>query len=495
MRYYILCLLIIFSAYHYAQSVGSYYNPKDDQFRLLGLKRAKELYESAKAEFDRQKDLSKKNLISEKEFEQAKSSFTDAEVNYHQALLAVLFEKQYISVIEAVKFQSSDGKKHVKLKIKNASGGSSEFKKLLNIDDELFKSLQPETINDVYVSLLNDNNAIISQPYEAKIEQLNYGSPAILDFVILQDLDAVTVNIIYGNGTQRAPKIFLQKDQSVNKVVFQSEQFSQVVELGKSATFNMSLELFSGSTNTYKLEVLNLPKVINRYFVDPVTSARLSQFKFTESTQTRTAGLQIFLPDRPTEDVVMDKAISFFVAAVPYDRLDEINLNDKTNVTEKTLTGLDIGFLKLELVPRGIGELLVKVPQLYFSELPGKTVEVPFDVVNEGSRRLDNIEFEINLPLNWTRTIEPEIIPSITIREEKRVILKIHIPEEVPVGKYDIRMRTNSLSDDQLVRGEDKSITVEVKAEANLLGTAVIVFLILGLVFGIVIFGIKIARK
>ena len=29
----------------YSQGVGSYYNPKDDQYRLLGLKRAKELYE------------------------------------------------------------------------------------------------------------------------------------------------------------------------------------------------------------------------------------------------------------------------------------------------------------------------------------------------------------------------------------------------------------------------------------------------------------------
>ena len=133
----------------------------------------------------------------------------------------------------------------------------------------------PELVHDVYVSLLNSDNAIISQPYEAKIEEIRYGSPVTLDFEMLQDLDAVTVNLIYGSGTQRAPKIFLQKDESANRVLFQSEQFSQEVDLGSSATFNMSLELFSGTTNTYKLQVVNLPKQINSYFFDLLFFVRI----------------------------------------------------------------------------------------------------------------------------------------------------------------------------------------------------------------------------
>ena len=41
--YRIIVLLILFIASEIpAQSPGSYYNPKDDQYRLLGLKRAKE---------------------------------------------------------------------------------------------------------------------------------------------------------------------------------------------------------------------------------------------------------------------------------------------------------------------------------------------------------------------------------------------------------------------------------------------------------------------
>jgi len=478
-----------------SQNAGSYYNPKDDQYRLLGLKRAKEVYESSKAEFERQESLFSKNLISSRQIESAKISFTDAEVNYHQALLALLFEQQYVSVQKAIKYQDENGRKHVKLTLANSSGGGGEFKKLINIDDELFKSLQPDVVNDVYVSLLNNDNAIISQPYEAKFEQIYYGKPVTFDFLLLQDLDAITVNIIYGSGTMRAPKIFLQKDATVNKVVFQSDQFSQEVDLGNSTTFNMTLELFSGLTNTYKLEVLNLPKQITHYFIDPKSGARLSQFKFTESSQTKEAGLQVFLPDRPTKQVQIEEPITFYIIAIPYDRIDEFSNIDNKALSADDLKKLEIGYLKMELIPRGTGELLVKAPQLYFSILPNEKVEVPITVVNEGSRRLDNIEFEVDLPLNWTKEIKPNLLSALEIREDKVVNLKFTPPNDVSPGKYEIRVRTTSLLDNQMVKAEDKTITIEVKPETNLIGTLFLVFLIVGLVAGIVIFGIKLMKK
>ena len=142
---------------------GSYFNQRDDQYRLLGLKRAREAYESAKAEFERSKEMRDRELISQQELERAKSLFVDAEVNYQQSLLAVLFEKQYVVVKKAVKYQAKDGYKHVRLTLANTSGGGADYKTMLNIDDELFKSLQPEVIHDVYISLQNDDGAIISK--------------------------------------------------------------------------------------------------------------------------------------------------------------------------------------------------------------------------------------------------------------------------------------------------------------------------------------------
>ncbi len=152
------------------------FNQRDDTYPLLGLKRAKEAYEIAKNDFERIEKLHDKKLISAAEFEQAKNLLANAEVNYHQSLLAVLFEKQYVSVSRAVKYHAPDGSRHVRLTVDNTSGGTAEFQKLLNIDDELFKSLQPDIINNVYISLLNDNQTIISQPYEAKIDVLRWGN-------------------------------------------------------------------------------------------------------------------------------------------------------------------------------------------------------------------------------------------------------------------------------------------------------------------------------
>ena len=37
-----------------AQATGSMFNQRDDQYRVLGLKRAKEVYETARKDFDRQ---------------------------------------------------------------------------------------------------------------------------------------------------------------------------------------------------------------------------------------------------------------------------------------------------------------------------------------------------------------------------------------------------------------------------------------------------------
>jgi len=471
------------------------FNQRDDKYRLLGLKRAKEVYDSEKSEFERVKQLYDKQMISSSELEKARRSFADVEVNYQQSLLAVLFEQQFVSVSKAVKYQSANGQKRVRLELINASGGEGEFKKLLNIDDKLFQSLQPDHINNIYVSLLNSEGAIVSQPYEAKVDELIFGKPVGLDFGMLQDLDAINVNIIYGNGASRNLKIFLQKDASENKVLVQSEQFSQEADLGSNATFDLSLELFSGQENTFKLEVLNLPPSITRYFADPGSEAKLSQFKFAESARTRKASLKVFLPDRPTEGVEIDRTIPFYVLVIPNDKQGGVSDQKEKVWTEKEIEALNLGFLKLELVIRGNAKILVKAPKLYYSSLAGQTIETTIEVKNEGSRRLDNIKFDLDTPLNWKKEVEPLVIQYLDVGQERTVKLNLSPSENTSMGKYEIRVRTSAVSDNQPVNGEDKTMTIEIQTGSNVLGTLVVVVLIVGVIAGIVWFGIKLTRK
>ena len=477
-----------------AQS-NSFFNQRDDQYRLLGLKRAKESYEVARNEYDRQNELFKRGLINLSELDRARSIFSDAEVNYQQSLLAVLFEQQFISVTGAVKYHAKDGGRKVRLTLANMSTGTEEFQKLVNIEDKLFRSLQPDVISNVYVSLFNDQNAIISQPYEIKVPELRAGAPHTVDFSLLQELDAVTVSIIYGSGSQRSMKIFLQKDVSVNKVAIQSEQFSQEVDLGSTANYDLTLELFSGSGNTFGLEAVNLPQEIIRNFKDGSNQARLSQVKFTESSTSKRALLEVKMPDRPTGTVAMDQPITFYVIALPADRAARpVDLTAR-NWTESEIAALGVGYAKLELLPRGRGKLVVKSPQLYHSIDEGGTVEVVMDLANEGSRRLDNITLVADVPLNWTKQIDPATIPSLEIGEEKRVKLTLKPSDDVAAGKYEARMQFEATSGGQPVTGEDKTVTIEIRAGANILGAILLVLLIIGLVATIVVFGIRLTRK
>lgn len=470
-------------------------NARDDSYPLLGLKRAKSLYDRTKSELERQKELYSKNLISKEQYEATLNTYQDAEVNYQQSLLVLLFEQQFVSIKRAVKSQDENSKKQVNVTLENTSGATEEFAQIVNMEDDLFRSLQPDVIHNVYVSLSNDDGAIISSPYEIKLSELRSGKPKTVEFELLQDIDEVTVNIIYGNGSSRSPKVFLEKDATANRVLIQSERFSQEVELGSTAIFGLGLELFSGTNDTYKLEVVNLPASVTRYFNEVGATGRISQIKFTESKNSIDANLQITLPDRPTDDVPMDDPIPFYVLAVPINQLNDISSRLNETWTETEIEALNVGFVRLEMIPRGVGRLVVKAPQLYNEGDNENEVEFTFQVVNEGSRRLDNIEFELDAPFEWEKRIEPAIIPSLGIREEQTVKLYLTPPNDVSVGRFETRMRSTGLSDSQPVNAEDKTFTVQIAAQASILGTSIILFLIIGLVGGLVYFGIKLSRK
>ncbi|MGD9158728.1 MAG: NEW3 domain-containing protein [Desulfobacteraceae bacterium] len=488
------CYTLIISDHTCAQS-DTYYKPPDEQYRLLGLKRAKDNYESAKKELDRNEILFKEGQISQKVYEDIQKQYNGAEVDYQQKLLAILFENQYVTISNAVKYSSDTGEKIVRITLNNSSSGSAELKKLVTFDEQLFKALEPDVINNVYVSIKNDEGAIIGQPYEHKIVRLPANQPEELTFLLLQDLDVVTITLLYSNGTTDSKKIYLQKDSSINKVEIQAEQFSQEVELGNSATYDLSLELFSGTSDTFKLEVVNLPSQINRYFVTSGTDIRLSYFKFTESTSTKKASLKVFLPDRASDSIKMDQSIIFYALAIPQNRVKEIKLDNSKQWTEKEIIDLNVGYAKLDLKPRGVGELLVKAQQLFFSINPGESVKVPIELVNDGTRSLNNVEIDVDLPLNWTHSVDPKNIDRLNVSEEKRAIINIIPSPDVAHGRYEVRVSTTSLSDEQPISGEDKTINVEIKAETNLLGMIIIILLILGLVGGMVIFGIKLSRR
>jgi uncharacterized membrane protein len=185
--------------------------------------------------------------------------------------------------------------------------------------------------------------------------------------------------------------------------------------------------------------------------------------------------------------------MKFYVFAIP--QSSGIRIDRSKTMTEEQVRSLGIGYAQLELVPRGIGQFQIRAQQLYYEINPDQTVSMTLDIVNEGSRWLDNVRIDADLPLNWTKVIDPNTIDRLDPSAERRISFTFKPAPDVGVGKYDIRIRITGRSDNQPLEAEPKTVTIQVAAKASILGTAAIVLLIVGLVIGIVVFGIRLTKR
>jgi hypothetical protein len=475
-------------------ALAQLFNERDDKYVLLGLKRARESYELAKKELARQEELFARGLIPESRLDEVRRAHAEAEVNFQQSMLAVLFEEQYVAVRAAVKQRDAAGRTSVRLRLESTAGGGAELRHLAGMEDELFRSLAPDRVHDVYVSLLDDAGAIISQPYEAKIEELVAGQPADLVFGVLRDLDAVTVALAYGNGSRRTVKVFLQRDEREDRVAVQPLQFSQEGELGATVSYDLALELYSGSDDTYRLAVLNLPPEVHASFSDPASEARLRQIRFDGGAETRRARLALELPDRPSERLPLGQPRELLVAAIPERRVE--SLGDLGRAwTPAELDAAGIGWARLELLARGAGRLQVVAPQLFQRSEGAAAVSLAVDLRNDGSGELRNVALQLEPPLGWQRRIEPALVPVLAVGAEQRVMVTLEPPADVPPGRYEGRLESRALADGRPVDGEDKLLTVEVVAPVHLAGTVGLLGGILAVVGGLVVLGVKLTRR
>ncbi len=464
---------------HEGVSQQIFYNPNDERFKSLYLEKVQSDYKVQKQEFDRQKLL------------HDEGRFKSAQITYQQAILSLAFEQPHITIDSGIKYQSKAGKKMVKLTLRNSTGGLVEGKKL-ELED--FEGIRTDRISNVYVSLLNDQHAIISRPYEAKITTMPYNAPITTEFLLLQDIDNVTVRCVYGDKSEEK-KIFLQKDESANRVAMTSEQFSQEADLGSRASYDMTLELFSSASNVYKLDVVNLPQQVTCDFLEQQTNARLSQVKFSQDVNTRKLALAVYLPDRyDSTSFVIDRPISFFAIASPGSREDQA-LDREKQYTAADLDRMNISYVKLELVPRGVGRIQVRATNFYQEMKPGENVQMNLTVYNDGTRRLDNIKIQTDVPVNWVSTVSPDLLGSLMPGKDAVVAVSLTPPPEVSVGDYEATIKTESYASNRKVESEDKKIRIHVAASANIFGTTLLVLLLVGILTGVVVFGIRLSKK
>jgi hypothetical protein len=469
---------------------------EDQASLLLDLKKARAAYEIAKQKLENDKMLYENKAMSEDEYIQSQNELLRAEVDYQKLILRVMAQQSYIIVEKAIKYQTRNREKRVKLTLRSTMEGNQEY---LNQFQEHFDIFTPEMrssrIYNVFVSLVDlGDQTIIGSPYEIRIPTIEVGRTGVADFGLLKDVESLQVALNYG-GRKDTKNIHLQKDASANIVDINSTQFSQEANLGSQATYDLTLERFSASDDVYKLVVLNLPRQISYDFVDSETNARLSQIKFTQGVNTKRLSLRSYLPDRDDEDVVIDSAIVFYALVLTRDEAAKVESDRSKTYTEREIAAVQGGKVKLELLPRGVGRIEVIAPTLYHEIKTGEQVEMEITVKNTGTRILHNIRIATDNPLNWRSVIQPDLISMLGVEKEARVKLSFIPPDDVGVGAQEIKIKTEAMADNRPVQTEDKTVRVQISARTPLLGTIILIMLLIGLVVGIVVFGIRLSRR
>ncbi|MCX6563552.1 MAG: NEW3 domain-containing protein [Candidatus Aminicenantes bacterium] len=463
--------------------------------KLLTLKKAQLQFEKTKGDFDRSLKLREQGLTSEQEFALIQTAYSQAQVDYQQALINFMGSEARISVASAVKFQDQGGKKFVRVTLRYSSKELKELAKLNISAEDLFPLDFMKEIKDVSVSLKSEGK-IISDPYEKTIASLPLETQQDVTFQLLKDVENLEINVFY-SGKNESTAVFLQKGVSANIVTINSAQFSQEADLESQATFDLSLEKFSGEANVFKLEIANLPHQINYEFSDPQTNARLSQIKFTEGVTSMKLSLKLYLPKNTDAQVVIDKPILFYALAMDNEQAPVFQnlLAKKTEIGPQDILSLKAGSVKLELVPRGVGKIEVQAVNLYHEIKVGDSVAMEVRVKNAGTRKLNNIRVVADLPLNWRSEIRPDLIATLEQGKDEVVTIKFLPPADVAVGDYEPKIKTECSADNRKVESEDKIVRIHVASKTNVLGISLLVLLLVGLLVGIVVFGIKLTRR
>ncbi len=472
------------------------------QRRILDVRRRQVELRAERAEFDRKEQLFKEGLVSSVEIDRGRTSVEKAQIGYQESLLSLLSLQPRLAVQEAMKRQDAAGRKFVRLTVTNLTPtfDDSQFNLLNNFEgaEPIPEELKTRDIRDIFISLQDSGGpsstrgTTIALPYELYIPELRYGESKTITFQILRDVQQLVVATTY-MGQQREIDIQLQQEEGGSALGISSTQISQEADLGTQLNYTLNLERSSVDVRGFQLRVLNLPRQITWSFVDPTSNARLSQLNFPAGVTQQTLELRLFLPEQADAEVALDLPLQFWAVASPIG--ENADLAETKQWTADEIRKSGAGALALEVVPRGIGKIEVAAATLFSEIKAGEQVKAKLTLRNRGTRQLDTVRLIAEGPLGWKAEIVPGSIPSIGLNQEAEVELQVTPPEDVAVGDYEVRIRTESFAYNRRVPSEDKNYRINVKPGSNLVGTFLLILALCALVVGAVLFTIKLTRR
>jgi len=384
------------------------------------------------------------------------------------------------------------GKKEVTLELVNRSeSGKIPFADELE-EAGASSTGSPGEIRNVFVSLKH-HGVVIADPYEAVIETLEYNKPHKETFTLQQqDVNDVTVSLAYLGRTEEQ-NVYLVKVSPPGDVTINSVGFAQEGSLRNSVKYDLTLERLAEEERIFKLRVINLSDEFTFRFNDPQANTRVTQLKFTHAQFKRQLSLEVSLPERM--DLKLLDVPQEFYAAVLTEEDDEKYEPGKLKLDNDELKKIP-SKVRLVLTPKGVGEIELIAQNLYFEIKTDEFVEMLVTLKNTGTRNLDDIRINADLPSNkWNANIQPELIAKLDREEEKEIKIIITPPSDVGVGASEVKIGAECEVDNELVEALEKNVTIKIGSRTNVMGSAVLIGALILLVVGIAILTIRLSRR
>ena len=400
-------------------------------------------------------------------------------------------DTRYISILSAKKFRV-DNQMMVTIQLKNTSTTEA-----MSSDATPEEIAAANEIRSIYVSLLDvTDDTNIVKPYEEKISVLGYNETAELTFQLQKDVESLKVSLDYPELDEPDMRlIYLQKESALDVVNVSSLRFSQEGNLGSSVTYDLTLDRLAETENTFQLRVINLLNRLSFEFQDPETKSRQSQVKFTQEQSKRNLSLIVYLPEE-LDASYLDSTLEFYVAVIDEAEANELGgVNNRLDLPADRIAGIQGGVERFELIPKGVPEIEVFVPNAFQTIKIGEEVNMTATLKNIGTRDLVDIRMLVDVNTDWKYTVIPEVIGALERNEETEIQLTLSPPADIGVGEYQAKLNAEVTVDNRKFEARDRSITVQVESQTQMSVTTLLFGALILLMIGIVIVTIRISRR
>ena len=400
-------------------------------------------------------------------------------------------DTRYISILSAKKFRL-DNQMMVTIQLKNTS--TTEAMPVNATPEEIAAANE---IRGIYVSLLDvTDDTNIVKPYEEKIPVLGYNEIAELTFQLQKDVESLKVSLDYPELDEPDTRlIYLQKESALDVVNVSSLRFSQEGNLGSSVTYDLTLDRLAETENTFQLRVINLLNRLSFEFQDPETQSRQSQVKFTQEQSKRDLSLIVYLPEE-LDASYLDSTLEFYVAVIDEAEANELGgVNNRLDLPADRIAGIQGGVERFELIPKGVPEIEVFVPNAFQTIKIGEEVNMTATLKNIGTRDLVDIRMLVDVNTDWKYTVIPEVVGTLERNEETEIQLTLSPPVDIGVGEYQAKLNAEVTVDNRKFEARDRSITVQVESQTQMSVTTLLFGALILLMIGIVIVTVRISRR